>query len=103
MTVKFFQGFCFAFGLILLILVPILIFSGITPIMVENPVLSGMLTIQVEMNSNGNQYNILTTQAFNLLGLTGGDLDSINEYFSPTNQKFDTNYMQKMSFSPYSQ
>ena len=51
---KFFQGFCFAFLLILVILAPILLFSGINPIMVKNPVLLGQLSLTLEMNSNGN-------------------------------------------------
>ena len=42
---KFTVGFCFAFGLILLILAPVLLFSGINPIQVENPVISGSMTI----------------------------------------------------------
>ena len=35
---KFTQGFCFAFSLICLILAPVLLFSGINPIKMENPV-----------------------------------------------------------------
>ena len=35
---KMFQGVCFALGLILIILAPIMLFSGFNPIMVKNPV-----------------------------------------------------------------
>jgi hypothetical protein len=58
---KFFQGFCFAFALILVILAPILLFSGINPIMVKNPVLSGQMQMSLELNQNGNSYSILHT------------------------------------------
>jgi len=51
-------GFCFAFGLILLILAPVLLFSGINPIQVENPVKSGALTIKFEINDSGTVYEI---------------------------------------------
>ncbi len=57
MVLKVFQGFCFALGLIIIIIGPILLFSD--PIMVKNPVLSGIVGLSLEMNSNGNVYNIL--------------------------------------------
>ncbi len=63
---KFFQGFCFAFALILVILAPILLFSGINPIMVNNPVISGHMSLSLELNQNGNAYSLLETQAYHI-------------------------------------
>jgi len=60
---KFFIGFCFAFGLIILILAPILLFSGINPILIPNPVKGANLNIKFELNNSGNEYNIFHTQA----------------------------------------
>jgi hypothetical protein len=58
---KFWKGFCFALGLMILILGPILLFSGLNPIMVKNPCQQGKVEISLEMNSNGNCYSILST------------------------------------------
>jgi len=63
---KLTQGFCFAFTLICLILAPVLLFSGINPIKIANPVLQGAISMSFELNSNGNEYNIFTAQAFNI-------------------------------------
>ena len=57
-TEKFCVGFCFAFGIILLILAPILLFSGINPTLVDNPVKSGAIELTFELNGSGNQYQI---------------------------------------------
>jgi formate/nitrite transporter FocA (FNT family) len=43
--VKFFQGVCFAFGLILLVIAPILLFSGLNPLVNPNPIISGKFSI----------------------------------------------------------
>lgn len=59
-------GFGFAFLLILLILFPILLFSGFNPITNYNPVLSGSININFEINENGNIYDIFKTDAFGL-------------------------------------
>jgi len=67
---KFTVGFCFAFGIICLILCPVLLFSGINPIQVENPIKSGVLSIQFELNNSGNVYEIYKAQALNIHGLT---------------------------------
>ena len=53
-TEKFFVGFCFAFGIILLILAPILLFSGMNPTMIANPVKSGKMELMFELNNSGN-------------------------------------------------
>lgn len=58
---KLIQGFCFAFGLILLILAPVLLFSGINPTMISNPVSGGSLDIKFEINNSGHEFNILHT------------------------------------------
>jgi piezo-type mechanosensitive ion channel component 1/2 len=100
---KFFQGFCFAFALILVILAPILLFSGINPIMVKNPVLSGQMQMSLELNQNGNSYSILHTQAFNIQRLDESDFGSLTLLFSEGSTKFEREDMQKMYFSPYSE
>ena len=86
---KFFQGFCFAFALILVILAPILLFSGINPIMVKNPVLSGQMQMSLELNQNGNSYSILHTQAFNIQRLDESDFGSLTLLFSEGSTKFE--------------
>jgi|LauGreDrversion4_2_1035121.scaffolds.fasta_scaffold17296_7 formate/nitrite transporter FocA (FNT family) len=59
---KLCQGFCFAFGLILIILAPILLFSGINPIMVSNPVLYSSMTISMSVPAgSGLGYRLLST------------------------------------------
>jgi hypothetical protein len=57
-TEKFFVGFCFALGIIILILAPILLFSGMNPTMVGNPVKSGFIELRFELNDSGNEYSI---------------------------------------------
>jgi hypothetical protein len=47
---KFTQGFCFAFSLILLMLAPVLLFSGINPIKIDNPVKQGFISMKFELN-----------------------------------------------------
>lgn len=49
-----------------MILAPILLFSGINPIMVNNPVLSGTMQMSLELNQNGNNYKLLQTQAYDI-------------------------------------
>lgn len=54
-------GFCFAFGLIVVILIPIFLFSGLNPNMVPNPVLGGNLSFKFELNGLGNEYYIYSS------------------------------------------
>jgi hypothetical protein len=60
------QGLCFALTLIFLILVPILLFSGINPSLIENPVHQGYIELRFELNNSGNEYDIFVSQAFNI-------------------------------------
>jgi hypothetical protein len=85
---KFFQGFCFAFLLILVILAPILLFSGINPIMVKNPVLSAELQLSLDSLDNGNSYTVLVTNAAELTPLSKDDYDLLEDQFTPLNSKF---------------
>ena len=53
--------------------------------MVKNPIIAASLELSVEMNSNGNSYGILKTQAFNIKPLTNDDITSLNYIFTPVN------------------
>lgn len=86
---KFFEGFCFAFGLIMLILAPIIIFSGFSTILVDNPVIYATLNVQFELNNNGNSYSLLTTQAFDMTSLTKENVESLETLFIESNTKYD--------------
>lgn len=99
---KVLQGFCFALGLIFIILAPILLFSGINPIMVKNPIKQGMLTIDLELISTGNSYRIFETKASRIEPLTKTDDNSWRLYFEPTNRQIDYVDMQKLQFNTYS-
>ena len=83
------MGFCFAFGLILLILAPVLLFSGINPIQVENPVKSGALTIKFELNDSGTVYDIFRSQALNIHSLSENESSSFSEYFTPVDSELN--------------
>ena len=87
---KFTVGFCFAVGLILLILAPVLLFSGINPIQVENPVKSGSLTIKFELNDSGNVYEIYKSQALNIHSLSESEAASFSEFFTPVDSELNT-------------
>lgn len=80
---KFTQGFCFAFSLICLILAPVLLFSGINPIKMENPVKQGHISMMFELNESGNEYQIFTAQAFNIRALLDEEKDEFNKFFIP--------------------
>jgi len=102
-TEKFFVGFCFAFGIILLILAPILLFSGINPTMIENPVKSGSMELSFELNSSGNQYQIFQSNAFNVRSLTNKETETFWNLYRPYDAEFNANLIQRMQFTPYSQ
>ena len=65
--------------MILLILLPILLFSNINPIVTENPVLSGGISISFEINNNGNSFDIFATNAFNIQPLTEADYELLQD------------------------
>lgn len=77
------MGFCTAVLLIFIILAPIFLFSGINPIMVNNPVKSGQLTIDLELIATGNSYRMFETQANHINPLTEVDDESWRLYFEP--------------------
>ena len=66
---KFLYGVLFNFGLIILILLPIVLFSGINPTLANNPVISGSLSISFELMNNGKMYSIFSSDAFNMQDL----------------------------------
>ena len=78
-----FQGFCFALGLIFIILAPIFLFSGINPIMMKNPVKQASLTIDLELIATGNSYRIFDTKASKIAPLSQIDDASWRLYFEP--------------------
>lgn len=82
-TEKFFVGFCFAFGIILLILAPILLFSGINPTMTDNPLKSGTLELSFELSDSGNVYQIFQSQAFNIRSLNETESHLFGSLYSP--------------------
>jgi hypothetical protein len=100
---KFTVGFCFAFGLILLILAPVLLFSGINPIQVENPVKSGALTIKFELNDSGTVYEIFKSQALNIHPLSENEQASFDQYFTPVESDLNHKNLQRVQFTPYSE
>jgi hypothetical protein len=55
---KFLFGSCFAFGIIVLIIVPIALFSDLNPTMLGNPIHDGDLFISFELNNQGKAYEI---------------------------------------------
>ncbi len=63
-------GILFNLSLVILILAPILLFSGINPVMMANPVISANLEINFELMNNGKVYSIYTAKAFNVKKLT---------------------------------
>lgn len=74
--------------MILVILAPILLFSGINPIMVKNPVLSAELQLSLDSLDNGNSYTVLVTNAAELTPLSKKDSSLLERYFTPLNSKF---------------
>jgi hypothetical protein len=100
---KLSQGFCFAFSLILLILAPILLFSGINPIKIDNPVKQGFISMKFELNESGNEYNIFTSQAFNIRPLEDSEKDTFKVFFIPTDPEMNMQNLQRMQFTPYSE
>lgn len=88
-TEKFFVGFCFAFGIILLILAPILLFSGINPTLVDNPVKSGIIDLTFELNNSGNQYQIFNSQAFNIRSLHEEEQETFDTMYTSLDQEFN--------------
>ena len=49
-------GVMFNFGLMMCILAPILLFSGLNPVQVINPVSAGTLSMEFELMNNGKVY-----------------------------------------------
>mmetsp|Transcript_29081 Transcript_29081/g.28062 ORF Transcript_29081/g.28062 Transcript_29081/m.28062 type:complete len:172 (-) Transcript_29081:579-1094(-) len=94
------MGFCFAFGIIIIILLPILIFSD--PILMHNPIYAGSFSLQLEFNSNGKLYDILESQAVDIKRMNSTQVADVENYFTPVDVQFSSEYMQTLQFSPYS-
>ena len=90
-------------GLILLILAPVLLFSGINPIQVENPVKSGALTIKFELNDSGTVYEIFKSQALNIHSLSHEEQASFDHFFTPIESDLNHKNLQRVQFTPYSE
>jgi len=93
---KFTQGFCFAFSLILLILAPVLLFSGINPIKIDNPVKQGFISLKFELNESGNEYNIFAAQAFNIRALSKPEKEQFKSFFIPTDPELNLDNLQRL-------
>ena len=74
----------------MLILAPILLFSGINPTLVDNPVKSGSIELSFELNNSGNTYQIFQSQAFNIRGLNEEESNLFTQLYTPLDQEFNT-------------
>jgi len=84
------------------ILAPILLFSGINPIMVKNPILSAELQLSLDSLDNGNSYTVLVTNAAELIPLSKKETEQLERYFTPVSSKFQNQEMQAVAFNTYS-
>lgn len=97
---KITEGFCFAFLIILIILAPILVFSGINPGMVPNPVQAGSL--QIKFNLNNIDYYIFATQISSLETFNRTEVKQFNKDYKVVDNTED-NTLQKAEFFTYSE
>ena len=79
---KMMFGVCFSLGLIFCILGPILLFSGINPVMVSNPILEGTLAFDFELMNNGKVFDIFQTQAFDVQPLDDEDFKEMKRRYT---------------------
>lgn len=66
---KFLYGILFNLSLVVLILAPIMLFSGMNPVMMVNPIINADMEIDFELMNNGKIYQIYTAKAFNVKDL----------------------------------
>lgn len=78
-------------------------FSGINPIKIDNPVKQGFISMKFELNESGNEYNIFTSQAFNIRPLENKEKDAFKSFFIPTDPEMNMQNLQRMQFTPYSE
>lgn len=79
---KVVYGIMFNFVLILCILAPVLLFSGMNPVQVTNPIQAGTLSMEFELMNNGKVYSIFDTPAFNINQLEDGDYHAVIDAFT---------------------
>jgi hypothetical protein len=89
LTDKILYGICFNFLLVLLILAPILLFSGFNPVMAPNPIQTGALNIEFELMDNGNVFSIFEANAFNINDLTIEEHDKMTEQYIFSDTQLD--------------
>lgn len=57
----------------------------------ENPVKQGYISMKFELNESGNEYNIFTTQAFNIRTLLHEEKDEFKKFFIPNDPEMKFN------------
>ena len=57
--------------------------------MVYNPVLSSEMHMSIELNSNGNIYNILQTKAYHIQSVNGTEISNLKDLYTEGSTKFD--------------
>jgi hypothetical protein len=72
----------FNFGLVMCILCPILLFSGMNPVQVVNPIIAGTLSMELELMNSGKVYSIFDTPAFNIDSLADEEYGAMNSAFT---------------------
>lgn len=95
------MGFCGAFGILLIIFVPILLFSGLNPGMVSNPVLEAEMMLSFELGTL--EYNVYASQGFNIGDLSGEERDAFRDTYMVMDPEFDLSLMQQVKFTSYSE
>jgi hypothetical protein len=92
---KFLYGVLFNFGLILLILAPIMLFSGINPTLASNPIVGGSLSISFELMNNGKTYSIFNSDAFNLHNLHEKEYGQLTSSFNFVDRELKPDQFQR--------
>ena len=82
---------------------PVLLFSGFNPTFIANPVFSGLVELNFELNRSGNQYSIFQSPAFNIRNLNYEEEETFNSLYTPQESEFTTSSLQRVQFTPYSQ
>mmetsp|Transcript_22704 Transcript_22704/g.17128 ORF Transcript_22704/g.17128 Transcript_22704/m.17128 type:complete len:190 (+) Transcript_22704:1573-2142(+) len=84
---KFLMGFCFSLAIIVIILLPILVFSD--PVLMANPVLDATVAISVELSNSQKVFDILQSESNWINQVTQQQIDILKDNFVPVDVKFD--------------
>ena len=106
---KALMGCCFAFGIVLLIILPILIFSGLSPIVVPNPLTGAELDARIVIAENGtnftqviDSFSIYHERALNVHPVNETQYKELTKMYLPISMVLKQADMQMMSFRPFS-